>query len=115
MRISDWSSDVCSSDLPFVDGELDVLPLHAALSDQPVLNALIDHRARVAARRKDGGRVALRLRQREPHVGCRDGRLGTLDDPVAEDLHGRTRLSDFRSEEHQAELQSLMRIPYAVL
>src|SRR3546814_2115345 len=113
MRISDWSSDVCSSDL-----------------------ALIDHRARVAARRKDGGRVALRLRQREPHVGCRDGRLGTLDDPVAEDLHGRTRLSDIgergnraqlvgpltdilvhlhqRSEEHTSELQSLMRISYSV-
>src|SRR3546814_12507615 len=132
MRISDWSSDVCSSDLivastsnadipgaapadverlanpigrgvaqlfarridPFVDGELDVLPLHAALSDQPVLNALIDHRARVAARRKDGGRVALRLRQREPQVGCRDGRPGTLEHTLVSDLPRRPPPSD---------------------
>src|SRR3546814_14841129 len=54
---------------PFVDGELDVLPLHAALSDQPVLNALIDPTARVSARPKDGCHVAARLGNDAPQCG----------------------------------------------
>src|SRR3546814_1926072 len=65
MRISDWSSDVCSSDLP---------------ADNPT-------RALIAA----GSHPDFRLLQRLPK---------DADKP--------------RSEEHTSELQSLMRISYAV-
>src|SRR3546814_975832 len=88
MRISDWSSDVCSSDLLkpcpcCLDLALDLCRL-AALDDRDGL-AAPDRLAEVA-------------RQRD-HPS-RDG--------------GRDDLRPLRSEEHTSELQSLMRISYAV-
>src|SRR3546814_9642661 len=52
------------------------------------------------------GRVELRHRRREPHANA----LGTQTDRRVE----RRRGLDNRSEEHTSELQSLMRISYAV-
>src|SRR3546814_1917168 len=81
MRISDWSSDVCSSDLPFW------LPLW---------------RRRPRGTRSSLPRRALKsrsLRSASPSPSSR----GTKSPP------GRA-----RSEEHTSELQSLMRISYAV-
>src|SRR3546814_6881585 len=77
MRISDWSSDVCSSDL----------------------RSSVDHARRYVGIRS--WRAAVRARRRacpgrcsgSPAGPCRCGR---------------------RSEEHTSELQSLMRISYAV-
>src|SRR3546814_4736719 len=97
MRISDWSSDVCSSDLP---AQLDAAitaktrwvmfnspsnPSGAAYSGEE-LDAL--------------GEVI----RRHPHVMV-----------MTDDMYEHVWYADFeRSEEHTSELQSLMRISYAV-
>src|SRR3546814_9218254 len=94
MRISDWSSDVCSSDLP------------AALpAGQP-----LDGRATVARR----GR-RLRARRARPAVGHRPAVPAALQADAAQRAGGGgDSLPAVRSEEHTSELQSLMRISYAV-
>src|SRR3546814_2462299 len=102
MRISDWSSDVCSSDLPtqpFADYVLYV-QRPPRVDQQPVSMASAQYGQR--------------------------GRSGTID---AHALHLWSGLADqpggflrilgllggnHRSEEHTSELQSLMRISYAV-
>src|SRR3546814_3276492 len=90
MRISDWSSDVCSSDLPSAR-----VPLDAARS----------RRARSSARLCRGNE------RRYGHVPqSRGAGYGRGD-------RGGTRTALYRprrSEEHTSELQSLMRISYAV-
>src|SRR3546814_9928392 len=94
MRISDWSSDVCSSDLapPRVLHDL-------ARRVEP-------HRLRVEQRAgKRSGFVALEPAAGIDQLGERRG--------VALRETVRTETLD-RSEEHTSELQSLMRISYAV-
>src|SRR3546814_10175766 len=86
MRISDWSSDVCSSDLVEQHAHGDI-----ALDDRPV-----DLIANV-----------LRNRGIEIDQAVVDQRQ---DDGRRQCLAGRRN----RSEEHTSELQSLMRISYAV-
>src|SRR3546814_6355293 len=100
MRISDWSSDVCSSDLfvsaimqhpRFRSGELttgfiaEEYPegFHGADTDEHVIRALVAIAGFMASAEADRARRT-------------DGQLGD------------------RSEEHTSELQSLMRISYAV-
>src|SRR3546814_5073944 len=98
MRISDWSSDVCSSDLMptdtglrlFVDGMMQALEPSA------------DERAAIEARIERGS--------------------GPIEDALAATTAALSGLSACaglvfvpkRSEEHTSELQSLMRISYAV-
>src|SRR3546814_10852080 len=102
MRISDWSSDVCSSDLQPRDAQF------ASLLGYPVDPALLDRRR---AQPEIGHRFA--LAQLLGHVehevalahGARDAQ------PLA--AHPVEQL-DRRSEEHTSELQSLMRTSYAV-
>src|SRR3546814_5828063 len=92
MRISDWSSDVCSSDL---DDE--VVALRFARDRLP--HCRLQHRVVVGCpqRRSKVRRVVLA----QAHVeGARAGQ------PHA--------VAALRSEEHTSELQSLMRISYAV-
>src|SRR3546814_3296544 len=95
MRISDWSSDVCSSDLRLAAGS-------ARRQGRPVHRLHLDLEARLAQRL--GGD------QREGRVHRDVGRL--------HDHHrGAVVAGGFerhRSEEHTSELQSLMRISYAV-
>src|SRR3546814_10256682 len=91
MRISDWSSDVCSSDLARI--------ARAAGDDEEVEGA------RDSRGRADAHRAAA---VREP----RDQRRRRLRRRVAAGLGRRGRRR--RSEEHTSELQSLMRISYAV-
>src|SRR3546814_10743856 len=111
MRISDWSSDVCSSDLR---GGIVVAPLGAALVDIDGAVALHDtldcgNPAVVLQRYGDDGRSA---------AGRFGITTGMLARSVAEDLVKET--ADLvghccvRSEEHTSEPQSLMRISYAV-
>src|SRR3546814_7967624 len=120
MRISDWSSDVCSSDL------LDLLGLEGRLfrcrGGRPRLlrrDALYagtpDGRAELAAVVQH--RAALGLRHRRPESGPP---LRRLLDRQADALRQRlrapaaARLLHPRPDEHTSELQSLMRISYAV-
>src|SRR3546814_9410210 len=91
MRISDWSSDVCSSDL---EGR-----------DAPVRRRARAEAGAAPARAGDFERIGA-------HGG--GGYDGDPDQP--DPFFGRAPLSPRRrrSEEHTSELQSLMRISYAV-
>src|SRR3546814_1195743 len=107
MRISDWSSDVCSSDLIGVDGQ-------TARGCDPGIGLQIEQLQRRGPIR--GGTPDAR-RSPEPRtdVGiqrpCPDrGSLGLRHH--FSDLRAN---SVVRSEEHTSELQSLMRTWYAVL
>src|SRR3546814_5999615 len=101
MRISDWSSDVCSSDLlaprclrpagtkfrQFNSSRLGMDPMTLAAAPDPslpVITHFIDGRPRASSR---------------PLFENRDPTTGMVT----------------RSEEHTSELQSLMRISYAVI
>src|SRR3546814_8924479 len=117
MRISDWSSDVCSSDL------FERLP------------------AAPPARRRDLAEQWLARPGREPDSARRaalvDAAMRVIDDPAFADIFAPDALAEApvaavvgetvvagtvdrllvtdRSEEHTSELQSLMRISYAVV
>src|SRR3546814_7972147 len=105
MRISDWSSDVCSSDLRRAGRDgcgVEQLP-------QPMLNARDDKRERCSLRECHGVATAApgKLRGRE--------NADVLAPDVVELDPLRRRICvENRSEEHTSELQSLMRISYAV-
>src|SRR3546814_10380493 len=150
MRISDWSSDVCSSDL--LRDELDAKdagsrtrlgaeaylpllratgPFDPAIADlrafdtTGALTSRIDALEAIAAPVRD--RVTLTLDPTERHgfayqswfgfqifvpgQGDAVGRGGGYSIPVGEQEESAV---GFRSEEHTSELQSLMRISYAV-
>src|SRR3546814_5795422 len=91
MRISDWSSDVCSSDLTFPGG---------------ALNSGLYLSARRGCRCGHRQHRSKQQRRRQPSTrnrGCAD---------FCQETHSRP--TPRRSEEHTSELQSLMRISYAV-
>src|SRR3546814_8821594 len=94
MRISDWSSDVCSSDLHALDRlarrEQRQFLAQGGNTRQQRMRALADL-------------APLRLRKV----------LRQMLQPVGQPLLGRGTIGQ-RSEEHTSELQSLMRISYAV-
>src|SRR3546814_10307785 len=112
MRISDWSSDVCSSDLPHhveqVPARVAAAPLAfvgiAEVAEQAVADELVVEAQRVVAQG-----AGFRARHFLEDAG--EG-LG-FGDPVAQRVLRRD-AGDERSEEHTSELQSLMRISYAV-
>src|SRR3546814_6471123 len=97
MRISDWSSDVCSSDLVVIQDLVVALSLAAV----PV-HRVIETRGRsvLEMHRLAGKRAETRGDEQEPGEQFR---------PVF-----RRAQKPSRSEEHTSELQSLMRISYAV-
>src|SRR3546814_1934071 len=132
MRISDWSSDVCSSDLfhalfgdaegrrnigdlaAFLDQPREAFPARHLVGREP--RDILDQRC------LDGGGIVAMLEN-----GAGQGIARTIAAFVGDNLGSgetpRTR-DDFigigtairahRSEEHTSELQSLMRISYAV-
>src|SRR3546814_3492310 len=108
MRISDWSSDVCSSDLRPVEVVAEGGPQVArigGLRSRPQLVPLgqVD-RQPLRERHAGALRVGLALPFGDVRV---DALLHFADaDP--------RKLASLRSEEHTSELQSLMRISYAV-
>src|SRR3546814_5891922 len=127
MRISDWSSDVCSSDLQDrVRGDTRHHPYRDLHHDggaqySPGLSALHTHPQTDTVA---GGRACADSRHRARDRGWAADRL--FADP-ARDVAGRNvcvaawyrssvdaRHRQERSEEHTSELQSLMRISYAV-
>src|SRR3546814_8604001 len=99
MRISDWSSDVCSSDLLLDRPDRDARQIQRHQNErEPVMTA----------------RFGIGAKHAEQPIGPdRARRPGFLaiDDIVIAVTHG---LAADRSEEHTSELQSLMRISYAV-
>src|SRR3546814_7336880 len=111
MRISDWSSDVCSSDLGVVAGNL-FRPIVAAL-DQKIRQHAADQAFRcVFGKRHDEVDAAQRRQQRHAIRDTIQRPARAFQTPyriVVIDGHDQQ-----RSEEHTSELQSLMRISYAV-
>src|SRR3546814_8957308 len=116
MRISDWSSDVCSSDLPLRASARHQL---GKLTYQRV--GFVGFGDESSASRQRAG-IGL-----NPSGGYENGDLRpTLGDHARERQAGHSRHLDIgeyrsnvvtafkRSEEHTSELQSLMRISYAV-
>src|SRR3546814_8553687 len=108
MRISDWSSDVCSSDL---ERQRTAKLVRQSAEDGPVL-------ASVA--RREYGLVATLHPAFQVHISPGlFGVGGTRQDYISRMRAFITMMSDehfeaLRSEEHTSELQSLMRISYAV-
>src|SRR3546814_7665231 len=130
MRISDWSSDVCSSDLAPAGVRIGLIGLLEALGRRHravIVTCAAFEVARLVDRKQYFFAEFSRLGQhRRDHVGGRVGETGQVRiafDPehiVEEEkrvLHGSAidgHGKSFRSEEHTSELQSLMRISYAV-
>src|SRR3546814_8137237 len=117
MRISDWSSDVCSSDL----AALMLGRQQRAPATVPVFALLRTDHERAA-----GGADALPMgvaaddwleedpaQKRRLRLSLKLGRLFNRD-PMAQRAARQQRLAEWRSEEHTSELQSLMSISYAV-
>src|SRR3546814_7503913 len=112
MRISDWSSDVCSSDLlrdrgylviDGVDGKAHYVALnaHDELANYPT-GAVVEVKGSADVRAADKNIAALAsdgLYRTDHHLAVAQGQA----------VPGRD-----RSEEHTSEIQSLMRISYAV-
>src|SRR3546814_2438145 len=97
MRISDWSSDVCSSDLQLVA---------FLLEDREIAHARCQQQADAALRRAQHQRPA-----GEAELLARFRRCLRCQSTAS---HCRSVHAASRSEEHTSELQSLMRISYAV-
>src|SRR3546814_3580912 len=124
MRISDWSSDVCSSDLRYRHPLGPVL-LRASLS-WPVIGEYYDSRAPECRKAQQGivRALAQQCVPQRPYPVCHAVRrrrrgqiLGWQWNGRGQRRHGyleswQSQLE--RSEEHTSELQSLMRISYAV-
>src|SRR3546814_5317888 len=120
MRISDWSSDVCSSDLQGGGGRrhergtaLRRTGARGPVSDPDRLHR-VDARRRLAG---DGGAVGrVREAAAEPRGLRLRGDAVALHHPLSDADQPRVaaRRNPQRSEEHTSELQSLMRISYAV-
>src|SRR3546814_1080645 len=116
MRISDWSSDVCSSDLTIRD--------RYGVGDGWIVGILADLRHQP---RKGGGWLDT-LREPLPLTRPSESALG-VQRPYSGagfvlwrsgagrcwiSVPARVQVAGIRSEEHTSELQSLMRISYAV-
>src|SRR3546814_6296546 len=116
LRISDWSSDVCSSDLDYVgprrDGE-------DAVGKRPVGARRVPDRGKIeeiAAIERHAVAMAARAHAkfggRDQATARGEGAAFGADEAII-DAVGEARIGT-RSEEHTSELQSLMRISYAV-
>src|SRR3546814_9484730 len=94
MLISDWSSDVCSSDRVFLSANGFDGPALLARTQEPAIKAKLAANTEAAVAR---------------------GVFGIPTYFVGNEMFfGKDRLDQVRSEEHTSELQSLMRISYAV-
>src|SRR3546814_3280961 len=97
MRISDWSSDVCSSDLISISNNVSHLSVMRAESDRQRLRANHFGHPRFMCGQPPGTSSVSTMFSSDRKLCSRS-----------------TRDISARSEEHTSELQSLMRISYAV-
>src|SRR3546814_2718590 len=105
MRISDWSSDVCSSDLLLDDSSVQQYfrrSDHFALVKRGVPMVMLTG---IFSREREKDDAIDRYFERDYHQAGDELEAVPSFDGAAEDV---------RSEEHTSELQSLMRISYAV-
>src|SRR3546814_5280034 len=115
MRISDWSSDVCSSDL---DGVRHLSRARGGSLAGEAAAEIIDGNGNPGLRSRASSKRAAVV----PDSGQRRHRRHRADDsthaalmrPGAQPTSRSTTILPKRSEEHTSELQSLMRISYAV-
>src|SRR3546814_7002832 len=112
MRISDWSSDVCSSDLLFRPSRSQP-GISAHDRGQEIAEPDLDPARRAGRARRLYGVAEGRDRAQRIDEGAGADRAGEGRHPLSGD--GVRRQGEHRSEEHKSELQSLMRISYAVL
>src|SRR3546814_9696327 len=103
MRISDWSSDVCSSDL------LAFGVAEAAIIFDQLRSLIGEHQP--GEEDADIGRA---LGRERPHRRAEDAVHDLRLEVGGQDRRGAVGAHTARSEEHTSELQSLMRISYAV-
>src|SRR3546814_4425564 len=122
MRISDWSSDVCSSDLPheagFVGRGQHEVASRRRLEDLAVEGegAVHGERDAVAGTAQIPGRerTILAAEEHAPRIAQQPlGRIGDGGEAKGPAGAAPERPAAERSEEHKSELQSLMRISYA--
>src|SRR3546814_4196997 len=134
MRISDWSSDVCSSDLGLEhhqrrpQSRLDLLEqgrlkggkvFEAEFGDEARDGGVADSRALREARcaPQSGHRIIGEQQLDDPRFGARQADAAAAQQILDRHLPVRwspVRWSIVRSEEHTSEHQSLMRTSYAV-
>src|SRR3546814_4119479 len=118
MRISDWSSDVCSSDLehhalhvpvaPEAFGEVAVVGRGGRREGlEEAVGAFEDRARREESGAREERRPVARLRRPAGMQPLGPGTVGQVLDDAGGGRGG-------RSEEHTSELQSLMRNSYAV-
>src|SRR3546814_6052314 len=110
MRISDWSSDVCSSDLLCGSDQSGERPQDHRARERPWPLRRRQGDRSVAQIGRASGRGAKRNRQ-GPRAACLSARRRAARATRRGQECGR---GADRSEEHTSELQSLMRISYAV-
>src|SRR3546814_4633124 len=103
MRISDWSSDVCSSDLYGEDGGGALAKFREALALEPG-----------QPRAMQGLAATESAMIRSAEIAAEKGDFDGAKDWLAAAAKVRPEMSTVRSEEHTSDLQSLMRISYAV-
>src|SRR3546814_10375805 len=118
MRISDWSSDVCSSDLA---GEIELHRSIALAARYCALRRGVDRQAEHVGPRIMADHVEIIFAAHHSigiDVGIENGLariIGSCEHvPERGDDHRAAAHQDRRSEEHTSELQSLMRNSYAV-
>src|SRR3546814_9117802 len=115
MRISDWSSDVCSSDLldraarrRMVERVAHLFPRHRA--------KLRGAKAVRSVHQPADRHFAHAVVKAHPHIAGieRDRASPAVPGGVEAAVEAKAERGERRSEEHTSELQSLMRISYAV-
>src|SRR3546814_8031678 len=123
MRISDWSSDVCSSDLAVEQSPRNEWQDREAGAG-PVEPFACAERLEPAA--GPDGQLGKQFRRRQADVGGAGGQLAFSSQniwaaaqyvgpfPHWQHRQSQRRRGGIRSEEHTSELQSLMRTSYAV-
>src|SRR3546814_2855335 len=109
MRISDWSSDVCSSDLRCLRHRCRELA-----GADPAEIAADDRGRRFGELARIGGEGAARLQRFHDLARILDHRGDIVLRRRQIDFAEMIFVLPLRSEEHTSELQSLMRISYAV-
>src|SRR3546814_1739532 len=124
MRVSDWSSDVCSSDLVGAAGDRQVGLLVARDAEEAdgvrPFDRIFRDRARLSPVAEDARLAGQQGVDDMDHAASCSTQMaaasapssGTPSRPQKWGVPGAA--SRRRSEEHTSELQSLMRIPYAV-
>src|SRR3546814_5193053 len=125
MRISDWSSDVCSSDLVFIPYEHVLMDGEYEFAQEMVTRFTAYHRASYVCKTGLGDVMVGAAAQVADYNGAEAA--SHIKDKLVEMTHlNETIYSSAiassheakplasRSEEHTSELQSLMRISYAV-